>query len=194
MSTNISRGPRVCPTCGQENRPTAARCWLCFTPLGGAFQTTPAPAQPELRLQPPASLEKAGVSTGQGVAILLAIICGLIGLATQGLGFWLFIVLAPVFVLLALPPLQMAPDGYSRTITGCTTGGVVVLVVASSIITFVDVCFPLGVVSFSQSFENPNPPISATYFMAAAWGGGLLAAAFVAWLIVRRSWPRGDRR
>jgi hypothetical protein len=50
MSTNISRGPKVCPSCGKENPPTAPRCWLCFTPLGRAFQTTTAPAPGEVRL------------------------------------------------------------------------------------------------------------------------------------------------
>jgi len=192
MNTDITRGPKICHSCGQENPPTAARCWLCFTPLGGAFQT--APAQRELRLQPSAGLEKAGVSTGQGVAILLALICCLIGLATQGQGFLLFIALAPVFILLAAPAhRQPTAEGYSRTMTGCAAAGVVLLVVASSIITFVDVCLPLGMVAFDESFEKPNPPISAAFLMLAAWGGGLLAAGFVAWLLVRRFWPRGGR-
>jgi hypothetical protein len=135
------------------------------------------------------------VSTGQGVAILLALICCLIGLATQGLGFLLFIALAPVFILLLATPAHRQPtaEGYSRTMTGCAAAGVVLLVVASSIITFVDVCFPLGLIAFGESFENPNPPISAVFFMLAAFGGGLLAAGFVAWLLVRRFWPRGGR-
>jgi hypothetical protein len=48
MSTDITRGPKVCPSCGKENPPTAARCALCATPLNGAFQTTPAPAWREV--------------------------------------------------------------------------------------------------------------------------------------------------
>jgi hypothetical protein len=50
MSTDITRGPKTCPSCGKENAPTAARCWLCFTPLGGAIQTTTAPVPGEVRL------------------------------------------------------------------------------------------------------------------------------------------------
>lgn len=49
MSTDITRGPKVCPSCGKENPPTAAHCVLCATPLDGAIQTTPAPARGEVR-------------------------------------------------------------------------------------------------------------------------------------------------
>ena len=43
MTTDITRGPRLCPSCGKENPPTAARCAFCSTPLGGAIQTTLTP-------------------------------------------------------------------------------------------------------------------------------------------------------
>jgi hypothetical protein len=52
MSTDITRGPKLCPSCGKENPPTAARCALCSTPLGGAIQTTPTPAWGEIRASP----------------------------------------------------------------------------------------------------------------------------------------------
>ena len=50
MSTDITRGPRICPSCGRENPPTAPRCALCSTPLNAAIQTTPAPTWGEVRL------------------------------------------------------------------------------------------------------------------------------------------------
>jgi hypothetical protein len=62
MSTDITRGPKICPSCGKENAPTAPRCWLCFTPLGGAFQTTTAPAPGEVRLSAPPRTEPTGVA------------------------------------------------------------------------------------------------------------------------------------
>ena len=87
------------PLMRQENPPTAARCWLCFTPLDGAFQAAAAPALGETLLQPPTRVEKPGFSAGQITAIVLMLICVLIGLATNGLGFWLLVVLAPVLIL-----------------------------------------------------------------------------------------------
>ena len=45
MSTGISRGPNVCPSCGEENSPTVAYCRLCGAALGAAIQKTPPPAQ-----------------------------------------------------------------------------------------------------------------------------------------------------
>jgi hypothetical protein len=79
MSTDISRGPKVCPSCGNENPPTAARCWLCFTLLGGAFQTTTAAAPAEARLTAPSYTQPtagprsgcATVGVWIGVAILV---------------------------------------------------------------------------------------------------------------------------
>jgi hypothetical protein len=84
MSTDVTRGPKVCPSCGKENPPTAARCWLCFTPLGGAIQTTTASAPGEerfsapLRRQPPEPLRNgcATAAAWTGVAILTIISAG----------------------------------------------------------------------------------------------------------------------
>ncbi len=50
MSTDITRGPKLCPSCGRENPPTAAHCSLCSTPLDAAIQTTPTPAWSDVRL------------------------------------------------------------------------------------------------------------------------------------------------
>lgn len=41
MSTDVTRGPRVCPSCGRENAESASHCMACFTPLDGAVQATP---------------------------------------------------------------------------------------------------------------------------------------------------------
>ena len=53
MSTNVTRGPKICPSCGQENPPTAARCASCLTPLDRAVQTTPASAAADNRYAGP---------------------------------------------------------------------------------------------------------------------------------------------
>jgi hypothetical protein len=53
MSTDITRGPKICPNCGKKNQPAAAQCWLCFTPLDGTDQTTTAPAPGGVRLSAP---------------------------------------------------------------------------------------------------------------------------------------------
>jgi hypothetical protein len=50
MNTDITRGPKICPSCGKENPPTAVHCFLCLTPLEGAIQTAPAPPWDEVRL------------------------------------------------------------------------------------------------------------------------------------------------
>ena len=87
MSTDIGRGPRICPACGKENPPTAARCWLCFNTLGwGAIQeaptTTPgaqvsvADSGPARRTAAPLT-GCAAVAAGIGVAILTIISAGI---------------------------------------------------------------------------------------------------------------------
>jgi hypothetical protein len=57
MSTEITRGPNVCPSCGEANPPTAAYCRLCATALGAAIQKTPSPA-PVPFYFPPSDLEQ----------------------------------------------------------------------------------------------------------------------------------------
>jgi hypothetical protein len=84
MSTDITRWPKICPSCGKENPPTAARCWLCFTPLGEAFQTTTAFSPGEVRLSAPPRTEPtavarsdcASVAAWTGVAILTIVSAG----------------------------------------------------------------------------------------------------------------------
>jgi hypothetical protein len=134
------------------------------------------------------------LSVGQITAMVLAVLCMLIGFATQGLGLWLFVVLAPVFILLAWPGRWPTPEGYLPAMTGCGVAAAVAVIVVCSIITFVAVCFPIGFLAFSQSFENPNPPLSASLLAVSAWGLGSVAAAVVAWMLVRRIWPRAGRR
>ncbi len=53
MSTDITRGPKVCPSCGEESLPLARRCWLCLTPFAGAVQTAPAPGAAAVADRPP---------------------------------------------------------------------------------------------------------------------------------------------
>jgi hypothetical protein len=61
MSTDITRGPKICPLCGADNSPNAAGCWLCFKPLSGAVQTTTTPAPGEVRLSAPPLMQPTAV-------------------------------------------------------------------------------------------------------------------------------------
>ena len=84
MSTDITRGPKLCPSCGKENPPTAACCRLCSTPLDGAIQTTPTPAWDEFHRPPPPDPEQmsrpplkgfAAAAAAAGVALLVIASC-----------------------------------------------------------------------------------------------------------------------
>ena len=41
MSTDVTRGPRICPSCGRENAATASHCCFCFISLDQGVQLTP---------------------------------------------------------------------------------------------------------------------------------------------------------
>ena len=92
MSTDISRGPRLCPSCGRENPPTAGRCWLCFTPLAGAFQEAPRPVRPDAE-RPAPLRHRMGLPLYTG--IVLVVVCVLLALVTFGFGLLLLLPLAP---------------------------------------------------------------------------------------------------
>jgi hypothetical protein len=137
-------------------------------------------------------VDKPGFSAGPITAIVLILICVLIGLATNGLGFWLLVVLAPVLILLAWPGRRPTPDGYLPAMTGCGVVAALLLVVVSFLITFVAVCAPIGATVF-QEYEPAHPDPDTVLIRLAALALGLLAASFVAYLLVRRFWPRGGR-
>jgi zinc ribbon protein len=101
MSTDITRGPKICPSCGKENPPTAARCTFCSTPLGGAIQATPTPDPLRLPSLPdedapisrPPLKGCAAIAAGTGVALLIGVsalvtffsVCTATGVAYQSI-------------------------------------------------------------------------------------------------------------
>ena len=100
MSTDITRGPKVCPSCGRVNSPNATHCWLCFTPLGGAIQTTtvPAPGEEGLSAAPytlPTGEPGSGCSTaGKVIGVVVLVI---------------FAVFLTVFLVCAAHPVSFVP-------------------------------------------------------------------------------------
>ncbi len=121
--------------------------------------------------------------------IILVGLCVLIGLLTYGLGLLLLLPLAP-----ALIRLFRAPGEYDSVERGClgliaAVGGAL-LIAVSFAITFLAVCFPVGYIGI----QNATNPFSGTVALVLAVAIGSLAAGFVAWLLVRRFWPRGGRR
>ena len=79
MSSDITRGPNVCPSCGEANPPTASYCRLCATPLNSAIQRTPSPTRDQFHLPPPDPEQMSrpplrgvrGVAAAVGVLLLL---------------------------------------------------------------------------------------------------------------------------
>ena len=179
----------------RPGKPADSRTLLVVLhPLGGAIQTTPPPQRSADADLPPLPWDKPTLSrTPLYTGIILVSLCVLLGLVTYGFGLLLLLPLTP-----ALVRLFRASTESGSAVDGCISLvaaiGVALLVAVSFTITFVAFCAPIGFIAFVQSFENPNPPTSATFIALAAWGLGLLAAGFVAYWLVRRFWPRGGRR
>ena len=140
MSTDISRGPRVCPSCGKENPPTAARCWLCFTPLGGAFQTTTAPAPGEWRFTgPPRTQPTAG--SGSGCATVGAWV-GIPILTILSAGVTFFLVCSASLGVESVLPASTFGRGEEAFILGMfCPAGVAAVVAAVAVATLIIVAF-----------------------------------------------------
>ena len=102
MSTNITRGPNVCPSCGEANPPTASHCRLCATPLNAAIQRRPSPARDQFNLPPPDPEQMPrpplkgfmAVAAAVGVFLLLPLsffitfvaVCSVTGVLTDSIG------------------------------------------------------------------------------------------------------------
>ncbi len=131
MNTDITRGPKLCPSCGRENPPTAARCSLCSTRLDAAIQTTPTPAWGEVHLPSLPDEDQASRPPLKGCAAVAAAV---------GVGF-LFLASFPVtFIIVGtatavtvrwLDPQLLDPTG------GCLVGCPVGLLAAVFVVIFV---------------------------------------------------------
>jgi hypothetical protein len=194
MNTEVTRGPRVCPSCGRENALTASHCSFCFTSLDQGVQSTPSP--PPAALTEPSPFhrfDKAPLWNPGYTGAVLILICGIFGIVTCGFGFLLFIPLAPTLYRLHRADQHVSAD-YDSPGAGCAAWGagaaLALLVAASAVITFGAVCYPIGATGFNLYHRVDFTLIAVvlgTVF-------GLLASGAVAYVLVRAIFPPHDPR
>lgn len=120
--------------------------------------------------------------------------CSLLAL-WWGPGLYLLVLLAPALLHLAIIPRQreslLALWGHLGELPAAL--GLTLLLLASSAVTFVVVCYPAESVASEverQNAMNMNPPPWNSWIRPAAWVGGSALAAVVPFLIVRRLFKR----
>jgi hypothetical protein len=194
VSTDITKGPRLCPSCGRENALTATHCSFCFSSLDQGVQSAPSPRSPVAFTQQPPfhRFVKAPLWNPGYTGVFLFLICLLFGMGTCGSGFLLLIVLAPTLYRLHRADQHVSAD-YDSLGAGCaawSAGAALALLIAgSAFITFGAVCFPIGAAGSNLQQQAVYPwlcIVGATL--------GLLAATAVAYVIVRAIFPPHDPR
>lgn len=187
-----------CPACGRENPATAVRCSLCLAARSGATGIVaepgpqcipsaetdddyPQPRPPTLSRWPPRKL------TGAFIIVACALFIPLFGA-----GLALLVALTPALVRLFRDDAQPAVNPLGRpadtidwgcgSLTAATT--VAILVVISSLITFMAVCVPGAM--FGSMSNTYHTDLAAWWL---GWGGGVtlgvLAAGGVGYGLVR---------
>jgi hypothetical protein len=194
MSTDITKGPRVCPWCGRENAPNASHCSFCFASLDQGVQTTPSP--PPAALTEPSPFhrfDKAPLWNPGYTGVLLVLICITLGIGTCGLGFLLFIALAPTLYRLHRADQHVSAD-YESPDAGCAAWGagaaLALLVAANAVITFGAVFCTIGATGFYFHLYHTDE----FTVMALGMVFGLLASGAVSYVLVRAIFPPQDRR
>ncbi|HVS40465.1 MAG TPA: hypothetical protein VMS17_33215 [Gemmataceae bacterium] len=130
MSTDITRGPKRCPSCGRENPPTAVRCSLCATRLDAAIQATPGPAWSEAYSpslsdeEPPPRPPLTGCAAFAAAAGFAVLVVG------SGLVTFFTVCAAAV----AVHPLTSPQDPVSGGCVGVVLGGLAATVVVTIIL------------------------------------------------------------
>jgi hypothetical protein len=179
------------------NPAEATRCGRCRAPLPWGDEVTDAPRPPVGDFSLP-RLPEAGPppSLAVNTATVLVILCILLGLVTFGIGFVALPVLIPVFVRLARKDCE--PDSPFRlpALTGCAAqaaaAGIAFLVLASAVISFVAVCYPIGVSSILAGGFGVTPGATSNLAPLSVLAGVLLGAAAAmgaSYLVARRFFP-----
>jgi hypothetical protein len=193
MSTDITKGPRLCPSCGRENALTAFRCSFCFTAWDQGVQSAPSRQPPAEFAQtwPFRRIDAAPFWNPNHTGLVLIALCFLLGILTFGLGFLLFIPLAPALYRLHRAS-QCVSDRYNSVGAGCAAWGaglvIALLVAVSFIVTFAAVCFPIGIAG-SRIY---SPDAMELVIVVGGFVLGILAGAAVAYIIVRAIFPPHD--
>jgi hypothetical protein len=189
LSTDITKGPRVCPSCGRENALTASHCSFCFASLNQGVQTTPSP--PPAALTEPSPFhrfDKAPLWNPGYTGAFLILICIFFGIVTCGFGLLLFIPLAPTLYRLHRADQHVSAD-YDSPDAGCAAlcagAALALLVAASAVITFCAVFYSIVETGFNlyrTEIDLVLGTVLGTLF-------GLLASGAVAYLLVRAIFP-----
>jgi hypothetical protein len=181
MTTEPQAHAHACPECGAEIPAGARQCWLCHRPL----ETEGVPA--------PAGMPAARRAIGLGFwVLLLALVVVLIGaiLEYPGLGILVAVVGTPALVLVFQ---RARPGGDLEKASGLlATAGAVLAVVVASVIAFVAVCFPVGLLAVVGQIGEQNKTAEqwGVILLIAAWPLGIAAGLTVGWFLFRRLWPK----
>jgi hypothetical protein len=193
MSTDVTKGLRLCPSCGRENALAASHCCFCFTSLNQGVQSTPSPQAPIAFTEssPFRRIESAPLWNPGYTGAILIMLCFSFGILTCGVGFLLFIPLAPTLYRLHRADQHLGVD-YASPGASCAAWGagaaLALLVAATAVITFGAVFYPIGEIGFKicityQIYEF----IAISVVLGTVFG--LLAGGAVAYVIVRAIFP-----
>lgn len=179
----------TCPQCGALHSQDLDRCWLCDT-IKTDSNPFAAPVADERNSKPPAFVklnqQSFSLSTLLAVFTLTAVYAG-VTVQAPGIGFVLAIVSVPALVRTIGIGRRKKKKGQRLNLlekAGAFFGSLVVVVViaTASFISFVVICFPVGLVGFNM------PGASAV--VAFAFLLGIVVAVVVGIFLIRRLWWR----
>ncbi len=202
MSDDGIKSTWRCAACGRENLAAAAVCSLCLAPQSGTAATglvarpAPGPSVPAADEDYPRPLPMSVFQRRLPGATATAIVFVCLVLAPlYGAGLALLIVLLPALIYLDRRARMVAGAGRGkkRTFAVVLTAVVLaVLVVGSTLITFVGVCFPTG------TYAIMGMGGEGYAMQVLVWVGGLIGGLFgavaVSYVLVRLMFRRGKRR
>lgn len=71
----------LCPRCSATNRPTAARCWVCYSPLAGAGDTAEPPLAETVRTSPGARAPQVTKPKPSTLSVVVKVVIVMVGIA-----------------------------------------------------------------------------------------------------------------
>ncbi len=181
LTTETNPEPKVCPSCDKDNPPAAISCSHCLTPFGGAIQTAPTPNL-TIHANEPAHHQSTDITKATkscpscGHENTPTATCCARCLATFG---------GAIQTTPKPEPVTKRPV-VEKEMSGCAVLGIIFLTFFSFIITFFAACAPFAFTSLSFGLShNPSKEGMADMLFIMGWVVGLLAATFVAYLVVR---------